>query len=92
MQTSELAQSTTRQIARSALRISQTPLSLIAGGDRIELIGQKTVGYATRDGANVEIAFEAAKVRRPLLSVVTAWRREKGHAAVLAGTGGFIIR
>ena len=40
-----------------------------AGGDRIEHIGQKTVGYATRDGANVEIAFEAAKVRRPLLSV-----------------------
>ena len=35
-----------------------------AGGDRIEHIGQKTVGYATRDGANVEIAFEAAKVRR----------------------------
>ena len=25
-----------------------------AGGDRIEHIGQKTVGYATRDGANVE--------------------------------------
>ena len=28
-------------------------------------IGQKTVGCVTRDGANVEIAFEAAKVRRP---------------------------
>ena len=40
-----------------------------AGGDRIEHIGWKTVGYATRDGANVEIAFEAAKVRRRLLSV-----------------------
>ena len=41
-----------------------------AGGGHIEHIGQKKVGYATRDGANVEIAFEAAKVRRPLLSVV----------------------
>ena len=37
-----------------------------AGGDSIEHIGQKTI---TRDGANVEIAFEAAEVRRPLLSV-----------------------
>ena len=44
-------------------------LLLGVGGDRIEHIGQKTVGYATRNGANVEIAFEAAKVRRPLLSV-----------------------
>ena len=40
-----------------------------AGGDRIEHIGQKTLGYATRDGANVDVAFEAAQVRRPLPSV-----------------------
>ena len=56
-----------------------------AGGDRIEHIGQKTVGeHATRDGANVEIAFEAAKVRRPLLSVGSLV--EKGQ-----DSGGFII-
>ena len=60
-----------------------------AGGDRIEHIGQKTVGYATRDGANVEIAFEAAKVRRPLLSVDSLV--EKGQVAVFTDSGGFII-
>ena len=37
-----------------------------AGGDRTEHIGQKTGGYATREGVNGEIAFEAAKARRPL--------------------------
>ena len=58
-----------------------------AGGDRIEHIGQKTVGYATRDGANVEIAFEAAKVR--LLSVDSLV--EKGQVAVFTDSGGFII-
>ena len=60
-----------------------------AGGDRIEHIGQKTVGYATRDGANVEIAFEAVKVRRPLLSVDSLV--EKGQVAVFTDSGGFII-
>ena len=49
-----------------------------AGNDRIEHISQKTVGYTTRDGANVEIAFEAAKV-------------EKGQVAVFTDSGGFII-
>ena len=58
-----------------------------AGGDRIVHIGQKTVGYATRDGANVEIAFEAAKVR--LLSVDSLV--EKGQVAVFTDSGGFII-
>ena len=33
-----------------------------AGGDRIEYTGQNTLGYATREGVNVEIAFEAAEV------------------------------
>ena len=49
-------------------------------------IDQKTVGYATRDGANVEIASEAAKVRRPLLSVdsypavrTLSMKRQNGH-------------
>ena len=60
-----------------------------AGGDRIEHIGQKTVGYATRDGANFEIAFEAAKVRRPVLSVDSLV--EKGQVAVFTDSGGFII-
>ena len=60
-----------------------------AGGGRIEHIGQKTVGYATRDGANVEISFEAAKVRRPLLSVDSLV--EKGQVAVFTDSGGFII-
>ena len=35
-----------------------------AGGDRIEHIGQKTVGYATGEDADIEIAFEALKVAR----------------------------
>ena len=55
----------------------------------IEHIGQKTFGYATRDGANVEIACEAAKVRRPLLSVDSLV--ERGHVAVCTGSGGFFI-
>ena len=33
-----------------------------AGGRRTAHICQKTVGYATRDGANVEMAVDAAKV------------------------------
>ena len=60
-----------------------------ARGDRIEHIGQKTVGYVTRDGANVEIAFEAAKVRRPLLSVDSVV--EKGQVAVFTDSGGFEV-
>ena len=60
-----------------------------AGGDRTEHIGQKTAGYATREGVNVEIAFEAAKVRRPLLSVDSLV--EKGQVAVFTDTGGYII-
>ena len=51
-----------------------------AGGDRTEHVGQKTVGHGTREGANVEIAFEEAKVRRPLLSVDSLV--EKGQMAV----------
>ena len=51
-----------------------------AGGDRVEHIGQETVGNATREGANVGIAFDAAKVRRPLLSVDSL--EEKGQVAV----------
>ena len=47
-----------------------------AGGDRI-------------DGTNVEIVFEAAKVRRPLLSVDSLV--EKGQAEVFSSSGGFII-
>ena len=62
---------------------------LFAGGDRIEHIGQKTVGYATRVGVNVDIAFEAAKVRRPLLSVDSLV--EKWQVAVFTDSGGFII-
>ena len=50
---------------------------------------RKTVGYATRDSANVEIAFETAKVRRPLLSVDSLV--EKGQVAVSTETGGFTI-
>ena len=44
-----------------------------AGGDRMEDTAQNTDGYATREGADVEIAFEAAKVRQPLLSVDSWW-------------------
>ena len=69
---------------------SSSKLPLVgAGGDRIENMGQKTVGYATRDGANVEIAFEAAKVRRSLLSGCSLV--EKGQVAVFTDSGGFII-
>ena len=58
------------------LKSTSAKLPLVgAGGDRIEHIGQKTVGYATREGENVEIEFEAAKVRRPLLSV-DSWSRK----------------
>ena len=60
-----------------------------AGGDRIERIGQETVGCSTRDGATVEIAFEVAKVRRALLSVASLV--EKGQVAVSTDSGGFII-
>ena len=60
-----------------------------AGGDRIEHIGQKTVGYATRDGADVEIAYEAAKVRRPLFSADGLV--EKGQVTVCTDCGGLII-
>ena len=42
---------------------------------------------ATEDGANVEIAFEAAKVRRPLLSVDSVV--EKGQVAVFTDSDGF---
>ena len=47
------------------------------------------LGYATRDGANVEIAFEASNVRRPLLSVDS--QVEKRPVAVFTDSGGFII-
>ena len=59
------------------------------GGDRIEHIGEETVGHATRGGANVEIAFEAAKVRRSLLSVGSLV--EKGQVAVFTDSGGYIF-
>ena len=79
----------TRQSLRSSQVRSNLPI-VRAGGHRIEHIGQKSVGYATRESANVEIAFEAAKVRRPLLSVDSlvergqVWqcsRREAEHEA-----------
>ena len=84
-QASQLVQSTLRQSVRS-LAVQPDSLSFVgAGGDSIEHIGQKTVGYATRDGANVEIAFEAAQVRRPLLSVDSLV--ERGQVAVCTDFG-----
>ena len=59
------------------------------GGSCMEHIGQKTVGYATRDGANVEIAFQAANLRRPTLSVDSLV--EKVQVAVFTDPGGVII-
>ena len=87
MQPSQLAQSTPRQSVRSN-QDQSNPHLVGAGGDRIEDIGQKTVGYATREGANVEFEFEAAKVRRHC-SVVSLV--EKGPVAVFTDSGGFII-
>ena len=60
-----------------------------AGGDHVEHIGHKTVGYATSDGTNIETEFEGAKVRRPLVSVDGLV--EKGQVAVFTDSGDFII-
>ena len=64
-------------------------LSLVLGVTALSIIGQKTVGYATREVANVEIEFEAAKVRRKVLSVDSLV--EKGQVAVFTDSGSFII-
>ena len=56
-----------------------------ACGDRTRHIGQKMVGYATRGGANVEIALDAAKALLLVDCLV-----EKGQVAVFTDTGGFI--
>ena len=46
-------------MAQASLKPGSAELRRVgAGGDRIEHIGQKTVGYGTRDGANV-MALEA---------------------------------
>ena len=60
-----------------------------AGGDKIKHVGQKSVEYETREGTPVEIAYEAAQVRRPLLSVNSLV--EKGQVAVFTDRGGYII-
>ena len=78
-QASQLAQSTARQSVRSSQDESDSLVG--AGCDCIEHISHKTVGYSTRDSANVKIAFEAAKVRRPLVSLDSLV--VKGHVAVL---------
>ena len=84
-QASQLAQSTTRQCVRPN-QVQTNSLSLVL---EAEHVGQKTVGYATREGANVEIMFEDAKVRRPLLPVDSVVENEQ--VAVFTDSGGFII-
>ena len=80
----------TRHTQESEVKPGSVKSPLVgAGGDRVEHIGQETVGNATREGANVGIAFDAAKVRRPLLSVDSL--EEKGQVAVFTDSSGFII-